>query len=72
MPDVLFILLLALVIFGPAKLPHMARELGNYRARFRQMQRALMEQVEAEISDMKDAHHDQTSMVDPPGSEKAT
>jgi Sec-independent protein translocase protein TatA len=53
MPDVLFILVLALVIFGPAKLPQLARELGRYRAQFKQMQRALMEQVEAELNNTK-------------------
>lgn len=53
MPDILFILVLALVIFGPAKLPMLARELGKYRAQFQQMQRALMEQVEAEMSNIK-------------------
>lgn len=53
MPDVLFILVLALVIFGPAKLPHLARELARYRAQFKQIQRALMQQVEAEISNIE-------------------
>ena len=49
MPDVLFILLLALVIFGPRKLPELARQLGKYQAQFRRMRRELTAEIEAEI-----------------------
>ena len=34
MPDILFILLLALVIFGPKKLPEIARQIAKYMAQF--------------------------------------
>ena len=53
MPDMLFILVLALVIFGPAKLPQLARQLGKYKAQFKQMQRALTEQIEAEMRNIE-------------------
>jgi TatA/E family protein of Tat protein translocase len=53
MPDMLFILLLALVIFGPKKLPELARQLGKYRAQFKQMQRELTNQLETEMSNIR-------------------
>jgi sec-independent protein translocase protein TatB len=49
MPDMLFILLLALVIFGPKKLPEMARQVGKYLAQFRSMRSEIMSQIEDEV-----------------------
>jgi Sec-independent protein translocase protein TatA len=53
MPDILFIVLLALVIFGPRRLPELATHAGNYLAQFRRMKRELMEQMEAEITKVR-------------------
>ena len=49
MLDVLFILLLALVIFGPKKLPELAMQAGKYLAQFRQVKGQLMDQISSEI-----------------------
>jgi sec-independent protein translocase protein TatB len=49
MPDVLFILLLALVIFGPKKLPEIARQLGKLMAQFRMASNDLKRQLESEM-----------------------
>jgi Sec-independent protein translocase protein TatA len=49
MPDMLFILLLALVIFGPRKLPEMARQVGKYLAQLRSMKSEIMSQIEDEM-----------------------
>ncbi|MGA2905843.1 MAG: twin-arginine translocase TatA/TatE family subunit [Candidatus Korobacteraceae bacterium] len=49
MPDILFILLLALVIFGPKKLPEIARQLAKYLAQFRIMRDDLKRQLESEL-----------------------
>jgi TatA/E family protein of Tat protein translocase len=53
MPDILFIVLLALVIFGPKKLPEMARQVGKYLAQFRQVKGELMEQISSEIRSLE-------------------
>ena len=53
MPDMLFILLLALVILGPAKLPQLARQLGKYKTQFKQIQRELTNQIEAEMRNIE-------------------
>ncbi len=49
MPDILFILVLALVIFGPKKLPEIARQIAKYMAQFRQMSNDLKRQLESEM-----------------------
>jgi sec-independent protein translocase protein TatB len=50
MPDILFIVLLALVIFGPRRLPELASRAGKYLAQFRRMRRELTSLMEAEMS----------------------
>jgi len=49
MPDILFILLLALVIFGPRKLPEIAGQVGKYLAQFRRLKSELLDQINGEI-----------------------
>ena len=49
MPDILFILLLALIIFGPKKLPGVARQAGKLMLQFRQMSSDLKAQLEGEM-----------------------
>jgi sec-independent protein translocase protein TatB len=49
MPDILFILLLALIIFGPKRLPEIARQVAKYLAQFRMMRDDLKRQLESEL-----------------------
>jgi len=49
MPDVLFILLLAMVVLGPKKLPQVAAQAGKYLAQFQCLKREMMDQVNAEV-----------------------
>jgi sec-independent protein translocase protein TatB len=49
MPDILFILILALVIFGPKKLPEIARQVAKFVAQFRVMRDDLKRQLEGEL-----------------------
>jgi sec-independent protein translocase protein TatB len=49
MPDMLFILLLALMVLGPKKLPEIARQIGKYMAQFQRMKRELQEQLNVEM-----------------------
>jgi len=49
MPDILFIMLLALVIFGPKRLPEIARQIAKYVAQFRIMRDDLKRQLESEL-----------------------
>jgi sec-independent protein translocase protein TatB len=49
MPDILFILLLALIIFGPKRLPEIARQVAKYLTQFRMMRDDLKRQIESEL-----------------------
>lgn len=49
MPDILFILLLAMIILGPKKLPQVAAQVAKYLAQFQRMKREVMEQVNGEM-----------------------
>jgi sec-independent protein translocase protein TatB len=49
MPDVLFILVLALVILGPKKLPEVMRQVAKFMAQFRMMRDDLKRQIESEM-----------------------
>ena len=49
MPDLLFILLLALVIFGPKKFPEIARQIAKIVTQFRMMSNDLKRQLEDEM-----------------------
>ena len=50
MPDMLFILLLALVLLGPKKLPQVAAQIGKYLAQFQRLRRELLDQVSSEVA----------------------
>ena len=48
-----FILLLALVLFGPRKLAEFSRQAGRYMAEFRKASSALQSQIQAEIGKLE-------------------
>jgi sec-independent protein translocase protein TatA len=49
-PEVLFILVLALLIFGPRRLPEIGRTIGKGMAQFRKASNDLRRSIESEIS----------------------
>ena len=49
MPDILFILLLALIIFGPKRLPEIMRQVAKFLAQARMMRDDLKRQLESEM-----------------------
>ena len=53
MPDMLFILLLALVLLGPKKLPKVAAQIGKYLAQFHRLRRELLDQVNSEVAQLE-------------------
>jgi sec-independent protein translocase protein TatB len=58
MPEMLFILLLALLLFGPKKLPQMSRELGKALNEFKRASNEFKNQLETEIAQVEAAEHE--------------
>jgi Tat protein translocase TatB subunit len=51
--EVFFIMLLALILFGPRKLPELARQAGRLMAEFRKVSNHVQNQIQAEISQLE-------------------
>jgi sec-independent protein translocase protein TatB len=50
MPEMIFIFFMALVVFGPKKLPELARQLGKVMAEFKRASNEFKYQLESEIT----------------------
>lgn len=64
MPEFLLILVVALVVFGPKKLPELARSIGRALAEFKKSADELKENLNMG-EDLKDVQKDFKEMVDP-------
>lgn len=53
MSEMIFIFLLALLIFGPRKLPEIAREVGKFMAEFKRAGNEFRNQIETEIQNLE-------------------
>lgn len=51
--EILIILLLALIVLGPTRLPDLARKLGKWTSELRSAAREITRGLEAEMSDIK-------------------
>lgn len=56
--EIIIILLLALVVLGPRRLPEMARKIGEWTAELRAAAREVRSGLEAEVEDLKDVQDD--------------
>jgi sec-independent protein translocase protein TatB len=68
--DTIFLFILALVIFGPKKLPEMARQAGKLLAELRRASNEFRSQIEDEISQLEVEKNKQNIMMPkaaPPG-----
>ncbi len=54
-PEMIVILVVALVIFGPKKLPEMGRSLGKSIREFQNAAKSVKEGIEDEMKDVKEA-----------------
>jgi sec-independent protein translocase protein TatB len=68
MPDILFILVLALIIFGPKKLPEVMRQVAKFMAQFRVMRDDLKRQIEGEMLkiELEERQKPQAAVAPPP------
>lgn len=62
--EIIIILLLALVVLGPKRLPELARKLGEWTAELRSAARDLRRGLEAEVADIKQVGEDLKAPLD--------
>ncbi len=67
--ETIFLFFLALIIFGPKKLPEMARQAGKLLAELRRASNEFRSQIETEISHLEsEKNRSGVSSAPPPGS----
>ena len=62
--EIIIILLLALVVLGPTRLPELAKKLGEWTAELRSAARDLRRGLEAEVADIKQVGEDLKAPLD--------
>ena len=62
--EIIIILLLALVVLGPTRLPELARRLGEWTAELRSAARDIRRGLEAEVADSKQVGEDLKAPLD--------
>jgi sec-independent protein translocase protein TatB len=62
--EIIIILLLALVVLGPTRLPELARRLGEWTAELRSAARDIRRGLEAEVADIKQVGEDLKAPLD--------
>jgi Tat protein translocase TatB subunit len=63
--EIVFILLLALILFGPRKLPEIARQLGKFMAEFRKASNDFQSQIHEEIRKLELEEADPRKHLEP-------
>jgi sec-independent protein translocase protein TatB len=64
--ETIFLFLLALIIFGPKKLPEIARQVGKYMNEFKRASNEFKAQIEQEISHLEVEKHQTIPPSTPP------
>src|SRR5487761_1220031 len=72
LPDTVFIFVLALIIFGPKKLPEMARQLGRLVGEFRRASNDFKFQIEEELRQAERSDQTAASTIGQPAIEAST
>lgn len=62
--ELIIILIVALVVLGPARLPELARKAGEYAAELRKAAREIQRGLESEVSGLKEAGDDLRAVRD--------
>ena len=77
MPELAVILIVALLVLGPKRLPEVARQLGKAMAEFRRQTSGVMEEFQAQLTAEEEAERQRTNAAikpratDPPAAAAA-
>ena len=63
--ELIFILLLALILFGPRRLPEIARTMGKFMAEFRKASSDFQNQIQSEIRQLELEEADPRKHLEP-------
>jgi Tat protein translocase TatB subunit len=63
--EIVFILLLALILFGPRRLPELARQMGKFMAEFKRASNEFQSQIHDEIRKLELEEADPTKHLEP-------
>jgi sec-independent protein translocase protein TatB len=63
MPEMIFIFLLALLLFGPKKLPQVGRELGKALSEFKRASNDFKQQLETEIEQVESLEREKAAQL---------
>ena len=69
LPELIVIMVVALLVVGPSKLPDLARSLGKTFQEFKRMADDVKETLEDETSDVKDSSEQQAESKEEPEKE---
>lgn len=62
--EVIIILIVALIVLGPTRLPELARKAGEYATELRKAAREVRAGLESEVSDLKEAGNELRAVKD--------
>lgn len=68
-PEMLFLGLLALLLFGPKRLPEIGRQVGRFLAEFKRASNEFQSQLENEVRQLEVEENSQRSIAPPPAPE---
>jgi Tat protein translocase TatB subunit len=63
--EIVFLLLLALILFGPRRLPEIARQVGRFMAEFRKASNSFQSQIHEEIRKLELEEADPRKHLEP-------
>lgn len=61
-PDLLVILVIALIVFGPKKLPEIGKSIGNAMREFKKASEDLREGIDREVKELEEPKKHSTSL----------
>lgn len=71
-PEIMMIMLLALLLFGPKKIPEIGRTLGKGLREFKRSTSGFMDSIQNDINDIENDPPAKASLPKPQPAEKAT